>query len=72
MKYKVIICKYSWSKEKLIYEVPFNIDSEELEDLCELSIFELIEKDYKPIEIIEINGKEEYEIYSNEKIKKNK
>jgi hypothetical protein len=70
MKYRVIICSYKWVKEKLIYEVPFNIDSEELKDLCELSIFELLEKDYKPIEIIEIDSNEEYEIYSNKKIKK--
>jgi hypothetical protein len=69
MKYRVIICSYSWVKEKHIYEVPFNIDSEELKDLCELSIFELLEKDYKPIEIIEIDSNEEYEIYSNKKLK---
>jgi|694.fasta_scaffold56709_4 hypothetical protein len=69
MKYRVIICSYSWVKEKLIYEVPFNIDSEELKDLCELSIFQLLEKDYKPIEIIGIDSNEEYEIYSNKKIK---
>ena len=69
MKYRIMISKYSWTKEKLIYEVPFNIDSEGLEDLCEYEIFELLEKDYKPIRIIEIDSNEEYEIYSNKKIK---
>ena len=70
MKYRITIRRYSRINENLIYEVPFNIDSEELKDLCELSIFELLEKDYKPIEIIEIDSNEEYEIYSNKKIKK--
>lgn len=69
MKYRITISRYRKINENLIYEVPFNIDSKELEDLCVYEILELLEKDYKPIEIIETYSDEDFELYDNKEIK---
>jgi hypothetical protein len=70
MKYRITISRYSRINENLIYEVPFNIDSEELKDLYVYEILELLEKDYEPIEIIETDSDEDFELYDNKEIKK--